>query len=71
MYLHALDAAAGKELWRFKNGDDEEIHNHVGTQASPAVAGGTVYFGCHDSNVYAPNGKTSKQKWVYSTKGFW
>jgi eukaryotic-like serine/threonine-protein kinase len=40
-------------------------------QSSPAVADGTVYFGCHDSNVYAVDAKTGKQKWFYSTKGSW
>ena len=43
-YLYALDAASGKEVWRCKTGDDGEIHNHVGIQASPAVADGSVYF---------------------------
>ncbi len=39
--------------------------------SSPAEWKGTVYFGGHDSNVYALDAKTGKQKWVYSTKGSW
>jgi outer membrane protein assembly factor BamB len=35
----------------------------------PAAADGTAYFGCRDSNVYAVDAKTGKQKWFYSTKG--
>ena len=69
--MYALDAATGKEVWRCKTGDDAEIHNHVGIQASPAVADGSVFFGCRDSNVYAVDAKTGKQKWFYSTKGSW
>ena len=47
------DAATGKEKWRFKTGEDPKIHNQVGIQSSAAVADGTVYFGCRDSNFYA------------------
>ena len=39
-YLYALDAATGKEKWRFKTGEDHETYNQVGIQGSPAVAGG-------------------------------
>ena len=44
-YLHAVDAATGKEKWRFR----------VGGQvfSSPLVDNGTIYFGCVDGNVYA------------------
>jgi eukaryotic-like serine/threonine-protein kinase len=69
--VYALDAVSGSLKWKFKTGDDAEIHNHVGIQSSPAVADGTVYFGCRGSNVYAVDAKTGKQKWLYSTKGSW
>jgi eukaryotic-like serine/threonine-protein kinase len=69
--VYALDAVSGSLKWKFKTGDDAEIHNHVSIQSSPAVADGTVYFGCRGSNVYAVDAKTGKQKWLYSTKGSW
>lgn len=28
--VHALDAVSGCLKWKFKTGDDAEIHNHVG-----------------------------------------
>ena len=52
-YFYALDAATGKEKWRFKTGEDPDIHNQVGIQSSAAVTDGVVYFGCRDSNLYA------------------
>ena len=52
-YFYALDAATGKEKWKFKTGEDHEIYNQVGIQSSAAVADGIVYFGCRDSNLYA------------------
>jgi len=49
-YFYALDASTGKQKWRFKTGDDPEIHNQVGIQSSAAVSDGMVDFGCRDSN---------------------
>jgi outer membrane protein assembly factor BamB len=70
-YFYALDAATGKELWRFKTGEDHEIHNQVGIQSSATVANGLVYFGCRDSNFYALDASTGKKRWVFSNKGSW
>jgi outer membrane protein assembly factor BamB len=70
-YLYALDALNGKEKWRFKTGDDPEIHNHVGIQSSPAVVDGVVYFGCRDGRLYAVDATTGRQKWSFSTEGSW
>jgi len=61
-YFYALDAADGKEKWRFKTGEDPEIHNQVGIQSSPAVADGVVYFGCRDSRFYAVDAATGKER---------
>jgi outer membrane protein assembly factor BamB len=55
----------------FGSGDGNGYAKHVGLQSSPALADGTVYFGCRDSNVYAVDAKTGKQKWFCSTKGSW
>jgi outer membrane protein assembly factor BamB len=70
-YLYALDAATGKEKWRFKTGEDHETYNQVGIQGSPAVAGGVLYFGCRDSNFYAVDANSGKQLWVFNNKGSW
>jgi outer membrane protein assembly factor BamB len=70
-YFYALDAASGKEKWRFKTGEDHEIHNQEGLQASPAVADGVVYVGCRDSNFYALDAATGQKKWAFNNKGSW
>ena len=61
-YFYALDAATGAEVWRFKTGEDPEIHNQVGIQSSATVANGVVYFGCRDSKFYALDAATGKQR---------
>jgi eukaryotic-like serine/threonine-protein kinase len=45
-------------------------------RASASRTRGIIFFllpriGGHDSNVYALDAKTGKQKWVYSIKGSW
>jgi outer membrane protein assembly factor BamB len=70
-YLYALDAASGAEKWRFKTGDDPEVHNHVGNQSSPAVVEGVVYFGSRDSYAYAVDAASGKEIWKFSTGGSW
>ena len=52
-------------------GEDEKIHNQVGIQSSAVVADGTVYFGCRDSNLYALDEHTGKEKWRFNNKGSW
>jgi len=65
-FFYAVDAATGKEKWRFKGGDDPLIHNHVGFQSSPSIAFGVVYTGCRNSNVYALDTVTGKEKWRFN-----
>src|SRR5690349_16595963 len=36
-------------------------------ESSPAVAGGVVYVGSHDNNLYAFDAKTGKKLWSYVT----
>jgi len=43
--LYAIDAATGKEKWRFATGD--------WVDSSPAIANGIVYVGSNDKNLYA------------------
>ena len=70
-YFYAVDAATGKEKWRFHGGEDPLIHNQVGFQSSPAVVDGVVYTGCRDSNVYALDAATGKEKWRVNNQGSW
>src|SRR5581483_492516 len=70
-YFYALDAATGKEKWRFKTGEDHEIYNQVGIQSSAAVANGMVYFGCRDSHLYALDAATGEKRWAFDGKGSW
>ena len=70
-YFYALDAATGKEKWRFHGGEDPVVHNQVGFQSSPVVADGVVYTGCRDSNLYAIDAATGKEKWRFPNNGSW
>ena len=56
--VYALDAATGTERWRSDSG--------MGSLASPTVVNGTVYLGSNDSNVYALDGGTGQQAWVFT-----
>src|SRR5438045_2471531 len=56
-----------KREWRFHGGEDSLMHNQVGFQSSPAVVNGTVYTGCRDSNLYALDTATGKEKWRLMT----
>jgi eukaryotic-like serine/threonine-protein kinase len=65
-YFYAIDAATGKEKWRFKTGVDPDTHNQEGIQSSAAVADGIVYFGCRDSNFYVLDASTGQKKWSFN-----
>jgi hypothetical protein len=55
--LFALDAASGRELWRFRTGD--------AIYSSPAVDGGTVFVGSDDGGLYAltGSGESARDLW--------
>ncbi|MGD0329665.1 MAG: PQQ-binding-like beta-propeller repeat protein [Nitrososphaeria archaeon] len=55
-------SSGGVKLWSFPTGDQVE--------SSPAVAGGVVYVGSYDHNVYALNASTGAKIWSYTT-GDW
>jgi hypothetical protein len=59
--LVVLDAASGKELWRFAAEDS--------IFSTPVVAGGVVYFGSADHFIYAVDTQTHKVKWKTKTGG--
>lgn len=70
-WFYAIDAATGAIKWKFKTGEDPDIHNQVGIQSSAAVADGVVYFGCRDSQFYALDAKTGEKKWSFDNHGSW
>jgi len=70
-YFYALDAATGRQIWRFKTGEDPDIHNQVGIQSSAAVVDGLVVFGCRDSHLYALDARTGQKRWAFPTHGSW
>ncbi len=54
--LYAINAASGKELWRF-----EGATAAIGVM--PALVDGTLYFGSFDSHAYAVNATNGQLKW--------
>ena len=52
--LFAVDAATGEERWSFPAGRDN---------SSPAIAGGVVYSGSLDGNLYALDAQTGNELW--------
>ena len=57
--FHAVDAATGKQVWRFATGD------RIRTDA--VVSGRKVVFGSFDHFVYAVDRKTGQQVWKTNT----
>ena len=57
--VYAINAADGREKWRFKTGN--VVH------ASPAVANGVVYIGSWDRNMYALDANTGRERWRFQT----
>ena len=47
------------------------VHNQVGFQSSPIVVNGVLYTGCRDSNLYAIDAATGKEKWHFNNAGSW
>lgn len=60
--FHALDAATGKERWRFPCGGP--------VQSSPAVVGGVVLFGANDHHVYALDRATGRKLWSFRMRDY-
>jgi eukaryotic-like serine/threonine-protein kinase len=81
--FYAVDAETGKLRWKFQTGGERRftapgIHGAMPrTEAmpdpydvflsSPAVAGGAVYFGSGDRNVYALDARSGELKWKFTT----
>ncbi len=81
--FYAIDASTGQQKWKFATGGERRFagkHLH-GAQpvtesmpdpfdfflSSPAVTGGTVFFGSGDGNVYALNAADGSVKWKFKT----
>jgi len=81
--FYALDAARGALQWKFVTGGERRFsarHLHGADPAaevmpdpfdrflsSPAIAGGTVYFGSGDGNVYALDAGSGALRWKFHT----
>jgi outer membrane protein assembly factor BamB len=81
--FYAVDEASGKLKWKFATQGERRftapgIHGAIPrTQlmadpfdvflSSPAIAGGVVYFGSGDGNVYALDAATGSEKWKFRT----
>jgi outer membrane protein assembly factor BamB len=70
-YFYCLDAVTGRKIWRFKTGEDHEIYNQTGLQASPLVEDGVVYIGCRDAHMYALKAETGAKIWDQFTDYAW
>ncbi len=60
-HLYAVDAASGRQHWRFETG--------APIRSTPVVDGGTVYFGGWDHHVYALTAGEGKELWRFDTGG--
>ena len=58
-YVHAAEAATGKQLWRFNTG--------FWVLSTPVVADGLVFFGADENLVYALDAVTGETRWRYET----
>src|SRR6185503_4881110 len=81
--FYAVDAATGKEKWNFKTAGESRFTApgiHGGTPrtemmadafdvflSSPVIAGGVIYFGSGDRNVYALDAETGAVRWTFKT----
>lgn len=57
----ARPGAASELVWRFKCEDE--------VRSSPCVAGGMVFVGCYDTNLYALDAGRGEFRWKYATEG--
>jgi outer membrane protein assembly factor BamB len=57
----AVDAAAGRVVWRFATGGR--------VRSSPTVADGVVYVGSFDGHLYALDAESGALRWKFATQG--
>ncbi len=63
--LYALDAATGKERWRFDTGSEGSKRR---VTSAPVVAGNLVLFGADDNVVRALSAADGKPRWQFEAK---
>jgi outer membrane protein assembly factor BamB len=61
--LSALNSEDFSSVWSFPTGDEEPALELEAIYGTPVVAGGNVYFGAYDGNVYALSLETGKPLW--------
>jgi outer membrane protein assembly factor BamB len=82
-YFYAVEQSTGKLRWKFKTGGERRyaathLHGHSPPDevmpdpfdvylSSPSIAGGLVYFGSGDGNVYALDAATGALRWSFRT----
>ncbi len=60
-HLYAVDAASGRQRWRFATG--------APIRSTPVVDGGTVFFAGWDHHVYALTADAGEEVWRFDTGG--
>jgi outer membrane protein assembly factor BamB len=60
-HVYAVDAANGRERWRFATGGR--------VRSTPAVVNGVVYVGNSDGFVYAIDAESGTERWRFQTAG--
>lgn len=63
--FYALEADSGRVIWRYPT--DQPLNAQFRT--TPAVAGGIVYIGATDGNLYALSATTGKYLWSFRAQG--
>jgi outer membrane protein assembly factor BamB len=69
--LYALDAATGRERWRYVTGNDTVIYNQIGIASSAAVANGMVFVGGRDGHFHAVDAATGAFRWKHDNQMGW
>lgn len=68
--MASLDAVSFQQNWIFPPDTEEGKKLELkGIYSAPIVAGGLVYFGGYDGNVYAMNAGDGSLKWGFATDG--
>ena len=70
--VYALDAATGRPRWAYTTGayiENGSFETTTHAVSGPAVAGGTVYVGSYNHNMYALDAATGRPRWTYTTGG--
>lgn len=61
--FYAIDAATGREQWRFKT-------ERGPSDSSPAVVDGTIYFGSNEGAIYALNAADGSLQWTFEVDSY-